>query len=56
MKELASLQRLDLRDTRITDQALVHLNQLTNLSALCLQGTLITDAGLAHLIGHMPRP
>jgi len=49
LKELTSLQTLELGDTPITDATLGHLNDLTGLRVLCLTGTRISDAGLVHL-------
>ena len=51
LKELTSLETLNLRSTKITDAGLVHLKPLSNLETLYLTGTKINDAGLAHLKG-----
>jgi len=40
---------VDLSDTDVTDEHLVHLKDLTRLELLWLSNTQITDAGLAHL-------
>jgi len=48
---LASLERLDLNGTRVTDAGLEHVKGLTNLQWLCLTRTKVTDAGLVHLEG-----
>jgi hypothetical protein len=42
---------LDLNDTPVGDNGLVHLSALTGLKRLRLDETQVTDAGLAHLAG-----
>jgi eukaryotic-like serine/threonine-protein kinase len=46
---LASLQRLALRNAKITDASLADLANLANLEELDLTGTRVTDAGIAEL-------
>ena len=41
--------RLDMSDTAITDEALVHLGKISTLVKLRLAGTNVTDDGLMHL-------
>jgi hypothetical protein len=43
------IRYLSLEATRITDDGLPHLAQLTNLQELVLPETAVTDEGLAHL-------
>src|SRR5690606_35410991 len=50
LKDLTSLQSLDLSGCNITDAGLVHLKDLSSLRSLNLsEYQNITDAGLAHL-------
>ncbi len=51
LSSLRELVWLDLNDTPVGDDGLVHLSGLTGLKRLRLDETLITDAGLAHLAG-----
>ncbi|MEE3369013.1 MAG: hypothetical protein VX346_06690 [Planctomycetota bacterium] len=53
LKGLTKLQALGLRRTRVTNQGLVHLQNLTNLRSLVLGGR-ITDAGVAELQKALP--
>lgn len=46
---LASLQSLDLWNTKVTEKGLEHLKGLTSLRSLRLARTGVTDAGLVHL-------
>ena len=48
---IATLERLHLEKTKITDAGLAHLKDLGNLEYLNLYGTAVTDAGLEHLKG-----
>ena len=47
----ADTTHLDLSDTTVTDDDLVHLTRLKWLRVLDLTGTRVTDAGLVHLAG-----
>ena len=49
LKDLTSLQWLNLSEPGVTDAGLVHLKELTSLQTLFLSGTRVTDAGLVHL-------
>jgi hypothetical protein len=40
---------VDLENTPVSDEDLVHLQKISNLTTLKLSGTSITDAGLEHL-------
>jgi len=51
IKQLATLERLFLKDTHVTDEGLTYLKDLTNLQYLSLADTQITDDGLVHLKG-----
>lgn len=51
LEEAAALTELDLRDAKVTDDALALLSSLPSLTNLGLRGTEVTDAGLAHLRG-----
>ncbi len=53
--ELTSLQRLDLRNTPITDAGLKHLGQLVNLETLYLYGAPVTDDGVKDLQQALPK-
>jgi hypothetical protein len=46
---LATVERLVLYNTRVTDSGLVHVRGLRNLKGLYLHGTRVTDAGLTPL-------
>ena len=48
-EKMSSLQGLDLSDTKVTDDGLVHLETLYALQWIDLKYTLVTDAGLEHL-------
>lgn len=50
-EQAAALTELDLRDAKVTDDALALVASLPSLQNLCLRGTEVTDAGLAHLRG-----
>ena len=54
LKELASLQVLNLEGTPITDAGLVHLQGLAKLEKLHLGKTKVTDAGVAELQQALP--
>jgi len=47
----ADLQKLDLKDSKITDAGLFHLRGMTQLEELKIENAQVTDAGLAHLKG-----
>ena len=47
LRNLPSLRRLDLRNTRTNNTKLAEIRGLTSLRALYLRGTLVTDDGLA---------
>lgn len=49
LAKLTGLQRIDLTDSRITDEGLQSLAAMPNLQRIILRNTLVTDAGLAHL-------
>ena len=49
LKQLKSLQTLNLDSAKITDAGLKELKELKSLQTLLLQGTLVTDAGLKEL-------
>jgi Leucine-rich repeat (LRR) protein len=49
LKEMKSLQLLNLYDTKVTDAGLAHLKGLKSLQYLFLANTDVTDAGLMHL-------
>ena len=49
LKPLANLRWLDLRETEVTSEGLLHLAGLTELEGLQLYGTGVDDAGVAHL-------
>jgi hypothetical protein len=49
LKDLASLENLNLIGQRITDKGMVEIAALTNLRGLLLRGDQITDAGLKQL-------
>lgn len=49
LKNLSSLELLNLDDTKITDTGLAHVKNLTSLENLVLSHTTITDAGVANL-------
>ncbi len=49
LAELSELVWIDLTDTKVTDQGLLHLVGLTRLEQLRLDETQVTDAGLMHL-------
>jgi Leucine-rich repeat (LRR) protein len=49
LKDLTSLQALDLSFTQVTDAGLAHLGALPNLRTLNLTGTRVTDQGVAQL-------
>ena len=54
LKDLTSLQSLNLMKTQITDAGLVHFKGLTNLQKLHLSFTQVTDAGIAELQEALP--
>ena len=49
---LSKMGSLFLRDTRISNDGVVHLKKLVHLNTLYLDRTQITDAGLVHLNRH----
>jgi hypothetical protein len=49
LREMLSLEHIDLWSTNITGAALESLSALKNLKRLSLENTRITDAGLPHL-------
>jgi hypothetical protein len=49
MRSLASLKRLDLRDSAITDDGLVHLAEFHGLDEIRLTGSRVTPAGILRL-------
>jgi internalin A len=49
LEGFASLRKLDLSSTPITDASMAHLRNLKDLQSLVLAGNAITDAGLSHL-------
>jgi hypothetical protein len=51
LKGLTELQRLWLKDTKVSDGGLVHLKRLTALQDLDLSNTQVSDVGLKHLKG-----
>ena len=51
LKDLQTLEELELRYTQVTGEGLKHLAGLTNLKVLRLSESRIDDAGLKHLIG-----
>ena len=51
LKELTTLDTLDLGSTQLTDATLEQLKGLTTLHELELDGTRVADAGLEHLKG-----
>ncbi len=51
---MASVFRLDIGNTQITDKGLVHLKGLANLRWLDVTGTQVTDAGVKELKAALP--
>jgi len=49
LKELKSLQTLDLSETKVTDAGLKELKEIKSLQTLYLWNTKVTDAGLKEL-------
>lgn len=54
LKGMTSLQRLQLRETSVTDAGLVPLRELTKLEFLGLAKTHVTDAGVADVKRALP--
>jgi hypothetical protein len=54
LKELKSLQALDLSGTKVTDAGLKELKELENLQTLDLSGTKFTDAGVKEIQAARP--
>jgi hypothetical protein len=54
LKELKSLQALDLYGTQVTDAGLKELKELENLQTLDLSGTKVTDAGVKEIQAARP--
>jgi hypothetical protein len=49
LKNLKTLEWLDLKGTKVSDAGLVYLKDLNQLRVLLLNGTKVSDAGLVHL-------
>ena len=54
LKELTSLEQLNLYGTKVTDIGLIHLKGLPRLQWLDLRDTHVTDAGIADLMRTLP--
>jgi hypothetical protein len=54
LKELASLEVLNLYGAQVTDAGVPQLNELTRLRWLDLRNTQVTDSGIADLIETLP--
>src|SRR5262245_37392912 len=55
LKELKSLQLLNLSGTKVTDAGLKELKELKSLRSLYLRHTKVTDAGVKELQAALPR-
>jgi len=52
---MTKLQRLELRNTGVTDAGLVHFEGMKELGQLWLFGTKVTNAGAANLQKKLPK-
>ena len=55
LRDLTSLQRLNLTETQVTDAGLVHLNGLTGLQTLTLHKTQVTPTGVKDIQAALPK-